>query len=594
LQLSDKIQTYLQTGWTLEALLASPEGADLKKILDRLEEETSALEALRPMLGPDMDVRDFAEALRRLEAFSETANRLGSYGQLWFASDTGNQDALAFMGAMDQRLTDAQNRILFFSLWWRGLTDEAAAGLMAHAGDAGYYLEKERLFKEHTLSEPEERIINIKDVNGVQALITLYDMITNKLVFELDVDGQTRQMSRDELMTYVRNPSPEIRAAAYQSQFRVYQKEATVLAQVYSHRVRDWESENMKLRSFSSSISVRNRTNDIPDGVVDTLLDVCMEQAQVFQRYFRLKAEWLGLAGNQLRRYDLYAPLRRASDKKIAYADAVDMVLESFGEFSPVVADLARRVFDDGHIDSEIRPNKRGGAFCAGILPGLTPWVLVNYTGEPRQVATLAHELGHTIHALMAAEHSVLTFHSALPMAETASVFSEMLLTDRLLACENDPAVRRDLLAAAVDDAYATVLRQACFVLFERDAHRMICEGQTMDDLNRHYLSNLTGQFGDSVLVSDDFQYEWVTIPHIFHTPFYCYAYSFGQLLSLSLYRRYKEEGSSFVPRLFKILAYGGSAGPGPILAEAGIDMGDPDFWRGGFRVIEGMIDFID
>jgi oligoendopeptidase F len=206
-------------------------------------------------------------------------------------------------------------------------------------------------------------------------------------------------------------------------------------------------------------------------------------------------------------------------------------------------------------------------------------------------VATLAHELGHAIHGLLAADHSVLTFHSSLPMAETASVFSEMLLTDRLLAEQSDPDTRRDLLAEAVDDAYATILRQAYFVLFEREAHRMVTEGKTMDELNQHYLANLADQFGDSMDISDDFQHEWICIPHIYHTPFYCYAYSFGQLLALSLYQQYKEEGPSFEPKLRQILAYGGSASPNHILREVGINMADPDFWRSGFKVVERMID---
>jgi oligoendopeptidase F len=245
-------------------------------------------------------------------------------------------------------------------------------------------------------------------------------------------------------------------------------------------------------------------------------------------------------------------------------------------------------------IDSEIRPNKRGGAFCFGVLPGLSPWVLMNYTGEPRQVATLAHELGHGIHALLAADHSILTFHSTLPLAETASVFSEMLLTDRILSQEEDPAVRRALLAEAIDDIYATVLRQAFFVIFEREAHRIIPSGTTTDELSNAYLANLRLQFGDAVEVSDDFQHEWLSIPHIYHTPFYCYAYSFGQLLSLSLYQRYRDQGKDFVPSFLAILAHGGSASPDSILREAGIDMADPEFWRGGFRVIEGMIDELE
>ena len=586
---------YQQTRWTLEALLPAPEKTgDLTAIVDEtieeLEAAIAAVEALRPKLSPEIKKEDFVKALEAVETVVEIATRLGSYGYLWFAEDTQNQAALAFMGRMEQLSAEVKNRLLFFDLWWKDLEDETANRLLAFAGGLRYYLEKERLFKDHTLAEAEEKIINLKDVNGINAIVTLYDMITNKFVFELEVNGQKEQLTRDELMVYVRNPSPEMRAAAYQEQFRVYQQQASVLAQIYIHRVRDGATEHLRLRRFASPIAVRNLTNDIPDEVVNTLLDVCVEQATIFQRYFKLKAGWLDLPNGKLRRYDLYAPLSK-SDKKIDYGDAVDMVLNSFNEYSPQVASLARRIFDEGHIDAQIRPGKRGGAFCAGILPGMTPWILANYTGEPRQVATLAHELGHAIHALLAADHSVLTFHSALPMAETASVFSEMLLTDRLLAEENDPQVRRNLLAEAVDDAYATILRQAYFVIFERDAHQMIAEGRTMEDLNQHYKANLAQQFGDSIDVSDDFQYEWICIPHIYHTPFYCYAYSFGQLLALSLYQQYKQEGASFTPKLLKILAYGGSASPNHILNEAGINMADPDFWRGGFKVIERMVE---
>jgi len=582
---------YSQTRWSLNALLSSPEGLAVDQAIAELETATTAIEAMRPTLSPEMSGEDFVKVLKAVESFAEMAHRLGSYGPLWFSEDTQNQAALAFMGRMEQLLTEAQNRTLFFSLWWKGLANEAAERLLAYAGDMRYKLEQDRLFKDHTLAESEEKVINLKDINGISAMVTLYDMITSKFVFELEVEGEKKELTRDQLMTYVRDPSPELRAAAYQEQFRVYGREATVLAQIYTHRVRDWATENLNLRHFASPIAVRNLANDVPDAVVDTLLDVCAEQAPIFHRYFKLKAGWLGLPSAKLRRYDLYAPLTQESSKKIAYDDAVAMVLDSFNEFSPAVAKEAQRVFDDGHIDAEIRPGKRGGAFCAGILPGVSPWVLLNYTGEPRQVATLAHEMGHAIHALLAANHSILTFHSALPLAETASVFSEMLLTDRLLAEESDPNVRRDLLVDAIDDAYATILRQAYFVLFERDAHRLVAEGKTMDELNQHYLNQLNQQFGEAVEVSEDFQREWICIPHIYHTPFYCYAYSFGQLLALSLYQQYKEDGESFKPKLLKILAYGGAASPHHILSEAGIDMADPNFWRSGFKVIEGMID---
>ncbi|MCK4449737.1 MAG: oligoendopeptidase F, partial [Anaerolineae bacterium] len=344
-------------------------------------------------------------------------------------------------------------------------------------------------------------------------------------------------------------------AAAYQELFRVYSDQGTVLAQIYNHLVRDWASENVILRGISSPVAVRNLANDIPDPVVKTLLDVCRENMPIFHRYFRLKARWLDV--ERLRRYDVYAPLQ-VSDKTYPFPEAVSMVFDSFTQLSPTLVEHARRVFADGHIDSEIRPGKRGGAFCAGMLPGVTPWVLTNYVGKVDDVLTLAHELGHAVHALMAGDHSAFTFHSALPLAETASVFSEMALNDRLLREEDDPAVRRDLLARVLDGAYATIARQAYFVLFELEAHRRAVEGATADDLCALYMDNLHEQFGDAVDASDDFRWEWIAIPHIYSTPFYCYAYSFGHLLVLALYQQYKTEGGSFVPRFLRILAYGG------------------------------------
>ncbi len=583
-----KEHNFEQSGWTLEALLPAHEGAELERILGELEQQVVQFENSRESLSPEMGSEEFLELMRLYEAIQVTDTRLTGYAYLWFAEDTQSQDALAFLGRMEQLSAEVQNRLLFFSLWWKGLDEKPARRLIAASGDYAYYLESLRRFKPYTLSEPEEKIINLKDVNGPNALVKLYDMITNRFSFKLEIDGETKEMTRAELAAYVRDPSPEVRAAAYQEQFRVYSDQGTVLAQIYNHLVRDWASENVTLRGISSPVAVRNLANDIPDPVVKTLLDVCRENMPIFHRYFRLKARWLDV--ERLRRYDVYAPLQ-ASGRTYPFPEAVSMVFDSFTQLSPTLAEHARRVFADGHIDSEIRPGKRGGAFCAGMLPGVTPWVLTNYVGKVDDVLTLAHELGHAVHALMAGDHSAFTFHSALPLAETASVFSEMALNDRLLREEDDPAVRRDLLARVLDGAYATIARQAYFVLFELEAHRRAVEGATADDLCALYMDNLHEQFGDAVDVSDDFRWEWIAIPHIYSTPFYCYAYSFGHLLVLALYQQYKNEGISFVPRFLRILTYGGSQSPEHIISEAGFDMASPDFWQGGFDVLQGFLD---
>lgn len=573
--------------WSLAELLPASEGVELDRVLDALEAGVERLEAARGDLCPDISADRFRLLVGAIEDVEALSRRLHAYGMLWFSEDTGSQAALAFQGRVEKILTDVRNRTLFVELWWKGLPGGAVRRLLPVCGDAAYYFESLRRFVPHTLSEPEERIINLKRPNGTGALVTLYQMLTNRFTFHLKLNGDSKVLGRAGLMAYASDPSPERRAAAYRELYRVYGDSGTVLGQIYQHVVRDWADEQVMLRGFESPIGPRNLGNDIPDAAVDALLSVCRDRVGLFQRYFRLKAAALGL--DKLRRYDLYAPLGTIT-RTYAFPEAIEQIDASLRSFSPMLADEARRVIDAGHLDAEVRAGKVSGAFCYGVGPDLVPWVLTNYVGKEDSVSTLAHELGHAVHALLAADHSVLTFHSALPLAETASVFAEILLLQHSVSRETDARVKRDRLVQFIDGAYATVLRQAYFVLFEKDAHALIRDGVTTDALCDRYLENLAEQFSDAVEVSDEFRWEWASIPHIYETPFYCYAYSFGQLLVLALYQRYREEGSDFVPKYLRILAYGGSRSPGEILREAGIEIAEPNFWRGGFDVLEEMI----
>ena len=575
------------TKWTLRDLLPEPAEKGLEELFTKLEQSLVEFETAREFLTDHITPQDFNVVLEKLEAVSLLKSRIEAYANLAFAEDTQNPSTLNLRDRVDQVLTNSGNRALFFEMWFKELSNETINKLIEHSGNKHYFLETMVRFKPFTLTELEERMINLKDVNGIDAMVNLYEMITNQFTFNMEVNGRTDKITRDQLSSYFSSPSPEIREEAYQELYRVYIENSTVLAQMYIHRVRDWHTEGIELRGFSSPISARNVENDLPDEVVNTLLDVCRRNAGMFQRYFKMKAGWLGL--DALRRYDIYAPLT-PSEKKFDYAAAKQMVKDSYHAFSPEVADMAQRVFDENHLDSEIRPGKRGGAFCYTVIPELTPWVLINYDGNARDIATLAHELGHAIHSMLANRQSVLTQQPALPLAETASVFAEMQLTSQLLKQENDPAVRRDLLINALDDAYINVMRQAYFTLFEKDAHTMINDNCTMDELTEHYLGNLKEQFGDAVEVSDEFKWEWLAVPHFYLSPFYTYAYSFGQLLVLALYQQYRVEGESFIPRYLKILSYGGSESPMRILTEAGLDITSTAFWQGGFNLLNNML----
>ncbi|CAE6496918.1 MAG: M3 family oligoendopeptidase [Candidatus Nitrosotenuis sp.] len=580
---------YRQGKWDLRQLVKDHKSPEFARQIANLQEMVKRFEDQKDNLKPSIPSSEFLKILKSIERISENASIIGGYASLLYSADTQSDEATSLVTRVAKLGSEIENKMLFFDLWWKRKIDEKnAQRLINKAGTLGEYLRHKRLLAKYTLSEPEERIINTLDVTGPTALVKIYDKITNGFEYNITLNGKKKTMTREQLTVLVRNTNPKIREMAYKTLLTKYQQNKGVLGEIYQNLVLNWKDEGVEIRGYSSPISIRNIGNDVDNKTVESLLEVCKENAHVFYDFFSYKAKSLGM--KKLRRYDLYAPnLKKIKERNYTYEKATKLVLESLAKFSPTLSDYAKRVFAENHIDAEIRKGKRDGAFCSTVSPNITPYVLVNYTGKSRDVFTLAHELGHAVHSVAASKQSILVSEAPLPLAETASTFSELLLYDNISnQMSNDE--RRLILSEKIDDLYATVMRQAFFTLFEIDAHDQIAKGTTVDELSKKYSENLKSQFSNSVELSEDFAIEWSCIPHFFHTPFYCYAYSFGNLLSLSLYQRYKKEGSSFEKPYIEILAAGGSQKPEILLDQYGINIRDKRFWQDGFDYIRSQV----
>ena len=575
--------------WDLSELAKNPKSSEFQKQIKELEEQAKKFEKIKTTLDPKMSSKKFLNILRQIEEISEKMSRIGGYASLSYSSDTQSDEATSLMTMMSKLGSEISNKILFFDLWWKTQIDEKnAKRLMKDAGEITEYLAHKRLFAKYALSEPEERIINTLDVTGISALVKLYDKITNAFEYKMKIGSKTKSMTREEITNYVRNINPKIRETAYKTILTKYSENKGVVGEIYQNIVLNWKDEGIDIRGYKSPISMRNIGNDVDDKTIESLLFTCKSNAPVFQKFFIQKAKMLDI--KKLRRYDLYAPAAaNIKEKNYSYNKSVGLIFESLGKFSDALEEHAKKVFNENHIDSEIRQGKRDGAFCSTLTPKITPYVLVNFTGKSRDVFTLAHELGHAVHSQAAQNRSILVQDAPLPLAETASTFSELLLYDNLSEKISDDE-KKVMLSEKIDDLYATILRQSFFTIFEVDAHKQIGNGTTVNEISETYLQNLKIQFGNTVDLSEDFAIEWSCIPHFYHTPFYCYAYSFGNLLALSLFRRYKKEGKDFVPSYIDILTAGGSKKPEKLLAEHGFDIRSPKFWQEGFDYIKDQV----
>jgi len=567
----------------------------MQERLEAAKEKAVRFEKLRQRLDR-FTAADVSSTLKLYESIVEDISRTSAYSYMRYSADTADQQAKAAIDTAEDLKAEVDNRVLFFRLWWAGLEDSETTDLIPASTDYRYVLGLWRKLKPYTLEEKVEQAVNLKNVTGFSGWTHHYDKMVSDFSFTVkvrgrllkDAAGKPKRMVVDEVARLFASADPAVRKAAYQTLLHRYAESGDVLGEVYRTIVRDWRNENVKMRGYTTAMSPRNLENDVPDAAVETLLKACRANGSVFQDFFRLKARMLGM--KRMSRYHIYSPLAK-KERNIAFSDVVRTVFDAFGEFDASVAMMAKRVFDQGHVDASPRRGKRNGAYCMSVTPEVTPYLFLNYSGAIRDVYTIAHESGHAVHSQLAARHSVLTFQPPLVLAETASVFGEMIIFDKFMREEKDAELKRAVLLEKISSMYATIGRQAYFVVFEDRAHKAVSEGSTVSDLCNVYSLVLKEQFGEAVEVPDEFKWEWTYIPHIYHTPFYCYAYAFGNLLSLALYDAYLKEGRSFVPKYLRVLSYGGSESPRKILNQVGIDITSSGFWQSGFDVIRRMVE---
>ncbi len=577
--------TAADVAWDLETLLPDPGEPGVDTLLAEADAVVARVVPFRGRIA-ECSTDEIVDLVTLLASLSELIGRAGSYAGLRFATDTADPARGALMMRVEERATAMSTQLVFFELEWAALDDPAAH---AHLADdrlefARHHLRSARRYRPHLLSEPEEVILTEKTVTGANAWVRLFEELDSAITCELD--GET--VSLEAGLSRLASPDPDTRRIAAEAVTAGLAPGLRTRAYVFNTLLAD-KAVDDRLRSFPSWISSRNLANEAGDESVAALVEAVQGRYSIPQRWYRLKARLLGV--DRVRDYDRMASIA-SSDVEFGFAEARELVLDSYASFSPDLASIAERFFDEQWIDAPVRPGKRGGAFCAYTVPTHHPYVLLNWTSRRRDVLTLAHELGHGLHAYLARPQGVFHQGTPLTLAETASVFGETVTFGRLLSATTEPAERLALLAENLEGQIATVFRQVAMNRFE-DAvhgHRRERGELSVDDFSEHWVATQSAMLGDSVEITESYHTWWSYIPHFIATPGYVYAYAYGQLLALAVYAQYEERGAEFVPRYLELLAAGGSRSPEELGTMVGVDLADPAFWDRGLDIVDQQL----
>jgi oligoendopeptidase F len=581
------------TAWDLAPLVdgEGQEGVE-RRLGDALARAEAFAERYAGKLG-ELDSDGLRAGMTELAVIQELVARAGYYAALRFSTDTADPANGALLQKVQELETAIQTKLLFFELEWAALPDERVEELLSGDGleFCEHHLRNVRRYREHLLSEPEEKILTEKSLTGASAWTRLFEELTSAIEVQLPAagpDGAAETVALDVALSRLSLPDPDVRRATAEAVTAALAPGLRTRAFLFNTLLADKATDD-RLRRYPHWLAARNLANEASDESVQALIEAVRSRYEIPRRWYRLKARLLGV--ERLADYDRMAAVTD-DDVSFPFAQAREIVLDCYSSFSSDLGALAKRFFDERHIDAPVRPAKRGGAFCAAAVPSVFPYVLLNYTSRRRDVLTLAHELGHGVHFALAAPQGVFHQSTPLTLAETASVFGETIVFGRLLEQDTTPASRLALLAENLEDTIATVFRQVAMNRFEDLVHTNRREqGElSVERLGELWAESQSEMFGDSIELTEGYRTWWSYIPHFIGSPGYVYAYAYGQLLALSVYERYQQIGAELVPSYLRMLAAGGSLPPEELGKIVGVDLADPGFWSAGLDLVERQL----
>ena len=572
--------------WDLSDLYESPSDPDLISDMKQVVDQAETFQVTYKGNIANLEPGEFATLLTEYESMVQTIGKIGSYAHLIWSTNTNDADLGKLLQQSNELASEVSQKLVFFDVEWLA-TDEERAEELIHSEELSrwkHYLEVSRVYKDHTLSEEAEKVMSAKSVTGRSAWNRYFDETLGAARFEFEGESLTEQ----QVLSKLHDPDREIRQRAQESLTDTFREHSRTLTFIFNTILAD-KATNDRLRNYEYWLTSRNLANQTDDQTVNALVDSVTSSYPLVQRYYKLKRELLEL--DELFDYDRYAPLVK-SKETVEWDDARSMVLDAYGDFHPGMRDVAARFFDENWIDAAIEPGKRGGAYSASTVTSVHPYVFMNYDGQLRDVQTLAHELGHGVHQYLARKQGELQSSTPLTTAETASVFGEMLVFNKLMGKLSEPREKLALLVSKIDDTIATVFRQISMNRFEEKIHTARREGGELstEDFSDHWFATQKQLYGESVTLTDNYRIWWSYIPHFLHTPGYVYAYAFGELLVLALYDIYRSGDNGFSDKYMRLLEAGGSDWPHHLIGTMGIDIKNPDFWSRGISIFEKMI----